>query len=593
MPHKFLKIVLVLVCLGLLSISSFGSDDIDIEILLQQNITVKDGFILSANVYKPAEMPKPLPVIFAFTPYISDEGQSRGPKFAKNGYVYVHADVRGRGHSGGKYFPLEKDGIDGAQIVAWITKQPWCNGEVVMRGGSYRGMVQWQTLKHFPAGLKTIVPTASVGPGIDYPAPKNIFLSYTARWLGFTVAKTRNDNFFADGTYWQDKYYKMYSEHLPFSKLAEITGSNNEIFQRWVSHPGYDDFWKQTGVPDSAYKKISIPILTITGHFDGDQPGAMSYYKKHMALGNSGAKENHYLVIGPWTHGGTRRPSKQTGGLVFGDNSVLDMDKLHLEWYDWRLKGKEKPALLKNRVSYYMMGENKWKYAGKLEDISNYKMVWYLSSENGSANDVFHSGKLAETMPMGKQKPDTFEYDPLDIISKKEYLEMRNDPRGLLSQRLAFSGDKVVYHSAPLQDRVEVAGYVKVKVFLALNVPDTDLRMELSEIQPDGKSIYLADDMVRARYRKSLSKAELVTPGKIEPYLFDGAYFFARKLKKGSRLRLVISGIDTPDYEKNYNSGGVVANETAKDARKAIIKLYHSKKYPSMLELPVMIRKGN
>jgi predicted acyl esterase len=93
--------------------------------------------------------------------------------------------------------------------------------------------------------------------------------------------------------------------------------------------------------------------------------------------------------------------------------------------------------------------------------------------------------------------------------------------------------------------------------------------------------------MMRARYRKSLSKEELLKPGEVNLYEFKRFYFFARKLERGSRLRLIIGSLNTPDVGKNYNSGGVVADETAKDARKATIKLYHDKNHPSVLELPI------
>jgi hypothetical protein len=38
--------------------------------------------------------------------------------------------------------------------------------------------------------------------------------------------------------------------------------------------------------------------------------------------------------------------------------------------------------------------------------------------------------------------------------------------------------------------------------------------------------------------------------------------------------------------EKNYNSGGAVANESGKDARTAHIALYHDAEHASYLELP-------
>lgn len=563
--------------------------NIETEILLNQRIPLKDGISLSANVYKPLDIKEPLPAIFTFTPYISDEGQKWGPYMVKHGYVYVHADVRGRGNSEGEFYPIENDGADGAQVVEWIAKQPWCSGQVAMRGGSYRGGVQWQIMKHFPKALKTTIPTASVCVGIDVPILKNIFYSYTARWLAFTSFKTPNGYLFGDSSYWNEKYYKMYSQHIPFEKLAEITGSNTKLFKRWISHPTVDDFWKNIGLASNHYAKLDIPILTITGYFDGDQPGAMNYFHKHMKHGTEKAKKNHYLLIGPWDHAGTRNPRKEMGGLTFPNNSIIDMKTLHVQWFDWVLKGKEKPKFLKKRITYYVMEENKWKYADTLDELANDKLIWHLSSQNGKANDIFHSGTLTQTPPAKKQKPDTFYYDPLELMTKKEYIAMRNVQDFLLYQGGINDGKntRVIYHSPPLKQDVITAGYIELKLYLSLNVPDTDLEMTVYEIKPNGKSITLASNMLRARYRNSLTKQELVKPNKIELYHFKKPFFTARKLTKGSRIRLIIKSPNTPDIQKNYNSGTTVSKETAKHANKATIKIYHNKKYKSVLIFPV------
>ncbi len=567
----------------------FAETEIDkyreIDIILDQKIPMRDGINLAAKIWKPADMEDPLPAIFVLTPYVSDEAQQRATFFAQNGYVYVSVDCRGRGNSEGEFFPFERDGPDGARVVEWISKQPWCDGQVAMLGGSYRGTVQWQTLRELPEALKTIVPTAAAHPGIDAPWPNNIFVSYFTRWLGFVTGKTSNARLFGDTQYWAYKFYKMYKNHEPFSKLAEITGIQPEIFKRWIAHPVYDEFWKNMSPADEEYKNYNIPILTITGHFDGDQPGAMAYYFKHMNFGSEEGKQKHHLVVGPWDHAGTRNPQKELGGLVFEENSLVNIYNLHLDWFDWTLKGKEKPEFLKKRVCYYVMGTNEWKFADEIGDISNKTRVWYLSSKDGEADDVFHSGSLENDPLTANQKADTFVYDPLKLMSKEKYF--RQVPSYYLDPSDAFEEDILVYQSAPLEKELEVAGYIKLKLYMELNVPDTDFQVGLFEIKPNGECLFLGNDMLRARFRKSFSEAELVKPGEIELYEFNSFYFFARRLEKGSRLRLLVGCINSPDVGKNYNSGGVVAEETAKDARRAVVKLYHDKRYQSLLELPV------
>jgi len=578
-------LLLLLIAFALVSAPSLSPDS-GIRIILDQKIPMRDGVNLAAKVWLPDGVKEPLPAIFALTPYVADEGQTSGMFFARNNYVYLQVDCRGRGNSEGEFFPDENEAPDGADIVSWIVQQPWCDGRVAMRGGSYRGFTQWQTIKELPAALKTIVPTAASYPGIDYPGVCNIFVSYMVQWNSLIAGRTDNRNIFADENYWNDKFYTMYSEHLPFSELAALTGTDQKLFKRSLSHPDYDEFVQGINPKPEDYRQLDIPILTITGYFDGDQPGAMRYYYEHMEYGTDKGRAKHYLILGPWNHAGTRNPVKELGGLSFGENSVLDMDRLHLQWYDWIFKDGLKPEFIKNRVCYYMMNENAWKYVDRIEDVAGDSDIWYLSSKEEKAHDIFLSGSLGSAPPSAKQEPDTFVYDPLDLMTKEEYLDQKKN-ESFLSQYTAFSGSKLIYHSPPLERDLEVAGYPAFKAYISLNVPDADLGASLYEIEPDGRSVTLGNAYIRARYRNSLSKPELVNPGEINLYEFSNFYFFARKLSKGSRIRLILHSLNTPDLQKNYNSGGNVSEDTAKDARQAVIKLYHNAKYPSSLELPV------
>jgi uncharacterized protein len=303
-----------------------------------------------------------------------------------------------------------------------------------------------------------------------------------------------------------------------------------------------------------------------------------------MQFGSKEAVAQHYLIIGPWDHAGTRTPNQDVAGLHFGAASMLDLNKLHREWYDWTMKGGAKPEFLKKRVAYYVTGADEWKYTDSLEAIANGKQTLYLSS-SGGANDAFHSGSLLDRASEAAGA-DHFVYDPLDVRPAG----VEPTVGGLVSESDALNlfGAGAVYHSEPFADATEISGFVKLSVWLSIDVPDTDLSAGLYEIMADGRSVALTGDSLRARYRVSLGQEKLVKPGEVEKYEFSGFTFFSRKIAKGSRLRLVFSAINSPDTEKNYNSGGVVANETAKDARTAHITVYHDVQHPSVIELPIV-----
>ncbi|MCP4656834.1 MAG: hypothetical protein GY856_15600 [bacterium] len=119
-------------------------------------------------------------------------------------------------------------------------------------------------------------------------------------------------------------------------------------------------------------------------------------------------------------------------------------------------------------------------------------------------------------------------------------------------------------------------------------MPDTDFQAAVYEIRSDGGSVALSNDLMRARYRESLREPKLVEPGEVNRYEFDGFPFFSRRIAKGSRLRLVFKSPNSIQTQKNYNSGGVVAEESGADARTAHVTLYHDADRSSYLELPIV-----
>ena len=408
------------------------------------------------------------------------------------------------------------------------------------------------------------------------------------RWLTFNTGANGIANLFGEESFWKEKFLEMYRSHRPFRELDQITGNISSHFQTWMQHPTPDAYWKQMWLTPEEYARIDQPILSITGHFDGDQPGAMHYYRQHMRFGTPQGKAKHYLILGPWDHPGTRTPQKQFGGLTVGDASLLDMNKLHLDWYDWTLKNGPKPDFLKDQVAYYVLGAETWKYAPSLEAISNLTKRLYLNSQDGQPNDTFHSGSL-DVAPPAQAEPDRYTYDPLDVRpAEMEHEEFTNY---ISDQRYALNlfGNGLVYHTAPFTEATEISGYIKLELWIALDVPDTDFQVSLSEILLDGGNINLGWAMMRARYRKSLEQEKLIPPGEIIRYVLDNFNFFSRQVAKGSRLRLVISCPNSILTQKNYNSGGVVAEESAADARTAHITLYHDAEHPSCLELPLVI----
>ncbi len=130
-------------------------------------------------------------------------------------------------------------------------------------------------------------------------------------------------------------------------------------------------------------------------------------------------------------------------------------------------------------------------------------------------------------------------------------------------------------------------GCPQLTLWVSVDTPDTDLSADLYEIQPDGTSIELWSDLRRLRYRESLYQEKLVKPGEIVKCDFAPGLFVARKLMKGSRLRLVVSSPNSIFWQKNYNTGGAVSDESGRDSRPAHISVYHDSAHASAIQIPV------
>ncbi len=548
-------------------------------------IPMRDGVELQATVYTPRGQAKPAPCVFTLTPYIAQTYHDRGMYFASHGYPFLTVDVRGRGNSQGEFRPLIQEAHDGYDVVEWLARQPYCNGKVAMWGGSYGGYDQWATASQRPPHLATIVPVAAPYVGVDFPFRGNIFDTYDVQWLALVEGRALQMSWFSDDLFWKSRFRHWLEAGEPFNGLGDgVLGNTSAVFREWVAHPHPDAYWDRFNPTDAQYAQITLPILTITGSYDDDQLGALQHYREYMRNASPESKARHYLIIGPWDHAGTRTPNAQVGGLTFGPASLVDLPKLHLEWYAWTMQDGPKPAFLQKPVAYYVMQADRWRYADTLEAVTATVRPYYLDSRQ-NATDVLDGGLLQAGAASGS--PDHFSADPRDTHLAE--LEYNTDPDSLTDQRLVYArgGSELVYHTAPFEKDTEVTGFFRLSAWIAIDQPDADLAVRVYEIAEDGSSIALSSDLMRARYRESAREPRLIRTKAPLRYNFEHFTFVSRLIRKNSRLRLVIAPVNSIFSEKNYNSGGVVADETLQSARPVTITLYHDRAHPSALFVPV------
>jgi uncharacterized protein len=557
----------------------------DVELQPGVPVTLRDGVTLQATLYLPGGLASAVPALCTLTPYVAQTHHEQGVYFARHGYPFLVVDVRGRGNSDGDFRPNLQEVDDSYDVVEWLQRQRYCNGKVAMWGGSYMGYAQWAAVKQQPPHLATIVPVAAPCIGTDFPIRRNVSAPYVMQWLTLVAGRALQDRLFADQSFWVERFRQWFERGVPFAELDTFLGTPSASFQEWVAHPYQDDYWDGYNPTAGEYARVSIPVLTITGAYDADQLGALAHYRAHVKHCSEAARARHYLVIGPWDHAGTRAPKADFLGVKAGPASLVDLPRLHLEWYAWTMRGGQKPQFLQKNVAYYVMGAEEWRYADTLDAVTARMQTLYLHS-SCNPTDVLRSGLLSEAMPRSAQ-PDEYVYDPRDISLAE--LESQVDPENRADQRMIYAagGRHLVYHSEPFALDTEITGFFKLSLWLSIDQADTDFRALVYEVAIDGSALQLSSDWLRARHRQNFRAERLIDTQAPLRYDFEHFTFISRRICKGYRLRLVIGPINSLYSQKNYNSGGVVSRESMRDARAVTVRLLHDATHPSALYVPL------
>ena len=571
------------------------------DIEMSHMIRVRDGTELEAWITKPSNLKQKAPAILTLTQYDIDGGRHADSpgSYARRGYVFVQAYVRGRGRSGGvKSENLGTQiGRDGYDLVEWIAAQPWSNGQVVMFGGSFVGMTQWQTAAQLPPHLAAIAPYVPIYPGWDIPNTNGIPQAQTALILGYVSGRSLNVGYVNNQEYIAGKMLEQYAAYRPFSELDRAIGISADdwwmldehgqrisMMKMWLNHVGDAAFNLAAEPTVDSYSRMNFPVLTVTGYYDDDQPGALHYYRNYLAHAPAAALTRHHLVIGPWDHFASQAPTKVVEGIAIPEAAVVDMQKLHADWYDFVLGRGASPLLLHDTVAYFMLGAGEWRYAKSLQAASSGKeLTLFLSDSAGTPKDVFHSGRLVPK-PNAQEPPAGIVSDPHELPELEVAKYAANED--LTSQFRAFEKRAVTFHSDPFLQDTEIAGHIRLTLQCAADATDFDLWAQVVMVLPDGSAVRLGEDVRRARFRNGQFKQDLVKPGQPIEIPFEFLWL-ARRIPTGARLRLIIAPLNSPNYQKNFNTGGRLGYEKIDEARIANIKIFHEEKRPIRMTMPL------
>ncbi len=554
-------------------------------------IPMRDGVKLFADVYRPAR-PGRYPVLVSRTPYSSERYPSAFSDavfYARRGYVYVLQDVRGRHESEGKWEPFRNDIEDGYDTVEWAAKQEWSNGKVGMEGGSYLGHVQWRAAMAKPPHLVCIFPrVASTSLYHNWITLNGGWrLSFNFGWgpvrQESRVMQNTGPHTLAGGP--ASLSYDKVLWHLPLLTMQELLGRRAQFWRDWIAHPDYDDYWKKINA-EEVFDQLEIPAYSAGGWFDIFSQGTLNGYTGMAQKGKTEtARRQSRLLIGAWGHGASRK----FGDLDFGPAAHVDVDAVALRFFDYWLKGVRNGIDQEPPVTLFVMGENVWRQENEYPLArTQYRKMYFHSG--GRANSDRGDGRLSWDAPPASSPADRYRYDPdhpVPSIGGNNCCGTPT-PAGPMDQRLIESRpDVLVYTSDFLTEDLEVTGPVKVALHAPSDAPDTDFVAKLVDVYPDGHAYQMAEGIVRARYRESLSRPQLMEPGKVYEFSID-LVGTSNLFRKGHRLRVDLTSSHFPQFDRNPNTGEPFGTSAA--VRVAQQTVYHDARRASHILLPVIPR---
>lgn len=574
-------------------------------------VSMRDGVHLATDIYRPAEVAEPLPVILLRTPYdkvASEAEHGWATLFASHGYIAVIQDCRGCYASEGDVDFLWPEAEDGYDTIAWIRNQDWCDGRVALRGTSWSGWTQTAAAALGAEGIAAMVPVMSGArahqSSVRHEGALELRFVAWAFWHSALNRAPKNRPQWLDATLNSaTPSLGEWLTHLPLRR-GTTQLSLVEPYERWMldiaTRGDFDERWAHPSVAplDHVDRFPDAPTLLVGGWYDSYTRATFQLYEAMSTSKSSPIR----VLMGPWTHGTSEPETTVAGDLEFGSSAALDsFAGLHLDWYDEFLKGADRGFTSGAPIRLFVMGGGSGRRtsSGRLDHGGHWRdeHEWPLARTRFTSYYLNPESTLDTTAPAG-EKSTTYLFDPDNpvptiggnISSLEELLPLPSgvvdaahspavDRRrslvgpGGFDQRttpdtfgakapflpLAARRDVVVFRTDPLSEPREITGPISVKLWVSSSAPDTDFTAKLideypaSAWYPRGYALNLTDSIVRLRYRNG-GTAEQYVPGTIVPIeitLYPTSNVFAA----GHRIRLDISSSNFPRFDVNPNTG--------------------------------------
>ena len=455
------------------------------------------------------------------------------------GFGVVLQDTRGFGGSEGENLPFRHDRSDGQETIAWILAQPWCDGRVTMLGASAVGIPDYLAAPDAPPDLVCLA-VAIATPTV-----------FRAAYHGGVLKK-------ADTEAW-----------------TRWVGAPAGIVDEIRAHRDCDEYWEPVRVAHMG-PRVRAAALHLGGWWDMFSHGTIEAFHMFRASEDPWAAAHQYLIMGPWEHNGFGEA--QVGHLTFPANAAFDFVAAALAWGQWCIGFASPMVEGWPTVQYYVMGDvddpeapgNEWREADDWPPFPLEERPLHFAAD----------GTLSWQAPEEELAHD-FPFDPADPspTTGGRNLSIGAGPRD--QARVEERGDALVFTTAELEEPFEATGPYGARLWVSTTALDGDFAVRLTDVYPDGRSMLVADGIVRLSRREGCAAPVPVAPGEVMEILVDLApksYIF----HTGHRIRAIVTGSNHPRYEVNPFLFG-----PEEEPHPITLRLVTGGERPSALLLPV------
>jgi hypothetical protein len=616
--NSTLIFILLIIVFSITNVSCSRKRDYKIEdyyIKHQYYIPMRDGVKLFTAVYSPIDRSVKYPIMLLRTPYsIAPYGPKEYPRMlgpselmAKEKYIFVYQDVRGRFMSEGNYdnmrgyIPDKKndkdidESSDTYDTIDWLVKNiDDNNGKVGMWGISYPGFYAAMSLMDSHPALKAVSPQAPISDwfiGDDFHHNGAFFLSdYFHFFSSFGIKRDSLVRVWPksispdviDG-------YKFYLELGPLKNI-DIKYYHSQIayWEEFSKHPNYDKYWKSRSTIQY-FKNVKPAVMVTGGWFDAeDLYGTINTYE--AIVNNSPDNKDIYFSMGPWYHGGWARATGQKlGDIDFGSvTSLYYQENFELPFFNYYLKGKGELNI--SKVNVFETGSNSWQFYNQWPPKNVQEKEIYFSENKG----------LEFSEHAGNSEFDKYVSDPSNPVPYTSAIEYKSSHEFMDADQRFASGrnDVLTYQTNQLDNNVSISGPLNVDLYVSTTGTDGDWIVKIIDVFPEneadqnkvkmgGYQMLVRWEIMRGKFRNDYEKPEPFIPGKVTKVKYtlpDINHTFL----KGHRIMVQVQSSFFPMADRNPQRFTIIYTCDSTAFQKANIRLYHSKQYPSGIKFDVV-----